>query len=417
MIQTNVILVIGYNNTRINDVKKIQKRALESLNAQTVLCKKSPTEEDRNAVDHVIDVDLSATAENVRHVIEECTRLDFKIIAILPFSDPGTQLGAALADALRLPGHDKNKILAAFDKSHFRKQESETQNAPENYLKVGSQRIHSYDELAALFHKNKKVFLKPACEGNSRGCIAIHNENDLKTAWPQLEKYLSAGVVAEQLITNAEEYSWDHINGHSWITEKETTQNSYRAEIQQIVPAFLTEEKAKMLNEAGHFMAELCGHHNAACHNEIFFLKESNQVAAVEPNLRPAGMRIWDLAALAFQNFNPWEEWLKWATHQKSEITQLTREYYSGIRMIGAKQDGVLKHLPEPQAYPPLSSETSIIEIVWTKKVNDRVSATQKDNADFIGYVIARSKDYAALKRDLKELTVQLADQVEIIKA
>jgi hypothetical protein len=39
----NVMLVIGYNNTRIYDVVKIRNLAKENHNAEIVLCKKSPS--------------------------------------------------------------------------------------------------------------------------------------------------------------------------------------------------------------------------------------------------------------------------------------------------------------------------------------------------------------------------------------
>lgn len=414
MQQIKVILVIGYSNTRINDVKKIQRKALEVLNAKTILCKKSPTEDDKNAVDYAIDVDFNASPENVNHVMAQCKNMHFDIIAILPFSDPGTQLGAALARELGLSGNNPDDVLSALDKSHFRKQEKLAANPPANYLKITSQRIHSYDELLNFFRKNKKLFLKPACEGNSRGCMAIHAEADLKNAWLQIEKYLSAGIVAEQLITNAEEYSWDHVNGFFWITEKETTQNGYRAEVQQIVPAQLSAQKQKMITDAAQFMASICGYDQSACHNEVFFLKDSNQVAAVEPNLRPAGMRIWDLATLSFKNFNPWEEWIKWATNQKSTVPALTREFYSGIRMIGAKKNGILKALPDTNKYLQQYQDTTVAEIVWTKKLGDTVSAVQKDNSDYIGYIIAKSKHYDDLKKNLLALTGQLEAETGI---
>ena len=68
----NAILVIGYNNTRINDVKKIREKAKLCLGALTVLCKKDPTEADKIAVDFAIDVGLENKQENVNIVLQGC---------------------------------------------------------------------------------------------------------------------------------------------------------------------------------------------------------------------------------------------------------------------------------------------------------------------------------------------------------
>lgn len=69
----NAVLVLGYNNTRINDVRKIQQKANDYLDAKTVLCKKSPTAEDNAAADYVIDVGLDASEINVEKVRNYCT--------------------------------------------------------------------------------------------------------------------------------------------------------------------------------------------------------------------------------------------------------------------------------------------------------------------------------------------------------
>ncbi len=119
----NAVLVFGYNNTRVNDVKKIRNKAHDYLNAITVLCKKSPTQEDMDAADDVIDVGLEGHFDNVQIVVAKCKAKQLNIIALLPFSDPGTQLGAALAQHLKLKGPNPAKVKAALDKGSFRQQE------------------------------------------------------------------------------------------------------------------------------------------------------------------------------------------------------------------------------------------------------------------------------------------------------
>jgi hypothetical protein len=257
--------------------------------------------------------------------------------------------------------------------------------------------------------------LKPAAEGNSRGCININQEKNLNNAWAQVSKYLDGGIVAEELIDSECEYSWDHVAGCSWITEKETTKNQYRAEIQQILPAPLNNTVAKRISDAGIFMSELSGSNQGACHNEIFYIAESNSVMAVEPNLRPAGMRIWDLAAIAFENFDPWKEWLLWAANKRDTTQkQLKQNYFVGIRMIQALKSGVLEKI---SAIDPaeLSSETvDVVELTWTKKIGDSITPDVKDNSEFIGFIIAKSKDYLQLTHFLSATCNELSNKVII---
>jgi biotin carboxylase len=54
-----------------------------------------------------------------------------------------------------------------------------------------------------------KAFIKPACEGASRGCRVIHHPAECEDVWQALKPYREGGIVLEELIQNAREYSWD----------------------------------------------------------------------------------------------------------------------------------------------------------------------------------------------------------------
>lgn len=414
MIKKNAVVILGYNNTRINDVKKIKEKARHTLDAQTILCKLNPSFEDKQVVDYVIDVDLAANVKNVEMIIQEIEKMLLKIIAILPFSDPGTQLGALLGTHLKLPTFDPKFIDAALDKYIFRQYESQASEKPLDYYPIHAEKIFSLEQLKKLYQKyHGNLFVKPAKEGNSRGCINLKDEKDLEAVWFQLTRYLEGGLVAEELMFDVHEYSWDHVAGYSWITEKKTTQNQYRAEIQQIVPAPLSKEISEKIQLAGVFMGKISGYQGGACHNEIFYDPSQDRVMAVEPNLRPAGMRIWDLAQIAFEDFDPWAIWLSWASGKDcSSLPLLKQKYYAGIRMITASNTGVLENLP---IVTGLSTEhVDIIEVIWTKKMGDLVAVDPKDNSDFIGYVIARSKSYEHLFYQLNRITTELSNKIEI---
>lgn len=414
----NAILILGYNNTRINDVRKIQETAKRTLNAITVLCKKSPSKEDENAADFVIDVDLNSDNKNLDIVMGAVRNLAINIVAILPFSDPGTQLGSLLALKLGLRGPDINKVDAALNKHAFRQAERNAKFLPNSYKPIKAEQIESFDQLSTLYKKlNGKIFLKPSSEGNSRGCINLSYQCSLEKAWAEVIQYMPSGVIAEELVSNADEYSWDHVSGFSWITEKKTTQNQYRAEIQQIVPAPLSGSTAAVINESGQFMSFLSGSNHGACHNEVFFSDTLQIAKGVEPNLRPAGMRIWDLASLAYENFDPWKEWLLWAADTSSlEILSknLKQKCFAGLRMITAQKDGVLKNIPVINLNQLCTDHVQLVELVWTKKTNDFVTSNIKDNSDFVGYIIATSTDYQALSTFLDSTTQKIIREVTI---
>jgi hypothetical protein len=83
--------------------------------------------------------------------------------------------------------------------------------------------------------------------------------------------------------------------------------------------------------------------------------------------------------------------------------------------MIQSDRTGALKsiHLKEARQYS--THEIECIEIVWTKKQGDLISSTIKDNADFIGYVIARAKNYEHLSNFLEQQSRDLLMEIEIV--
>ena len=185
-----------------------------------------------------------------------------------------------------------------------------------------------------------KAFIKPACEGASRGCRVIRHPSECDEAWQALKPYREGGIVLEELIQNAREYSWDYVAGSTWITEKTTTEGAYRAEIQQVVPAPLAADVQARLKAAGRHMAGLVSRDNGAWHNEVF-LRANRRTSAVETNMRPGGMHIWDLARQAFVDFDPWERWVRWAVEGQVDQPRPGARGYCGIRLLRATAGGI----------------------------------------------------------------------------
>jgi hypothetical protein len=416
----NVILVIGYNNTRIYDVVKIRNLAKANHNAEIVLCKKSPSKEDSTVVDYTIDVDLSQNQENLTKVLDFLTLNKLNVISVLPFSDAGTQLGSLLAQHFNLKGHNPKKIKAALNKHLFRELENKSDITPQNYTKIKSYLINSLNDLQTLCQKyNNQLFLKPAQEGNSRGCINLAEIKDITHIFDRVKNYIhEGGLIAEELIPKfsnsnqilGQEYSYDHVNGYSFITEKHNTKDGFEYEF--IIPAPLDDKTTNKLKQAGEFMANLVGYNGSACHNELVLLN-SGQIMAVEPNIRPAGAKIWDSASIAFKDitfkhFNPFKEWILWSTYPVNQINTvkpLNLDYYCGIRFFKAKKSGqITTNIEQQKVTKILSPQTIFEDLKFLKQTGEQVTNILKDNSDFIGYIILKSKDYNILRNDLNKV-------------
>ncbi|EPN4480166.1 ATP-grasp domain-containing protein [Klebsiella aerogenes] len=411
---TPCFIVVGYNNVRIYDVAKIRVEAQKYFDAKVVLITEKKTASDEQFADLVIETTLEVTQlpASVDVVHQYLATESLSPIGILPFSDRGVPLGALLAQKNRLPGALPEQAKAGLDKQIFRQLDARASFHPAGYRTVTSQPVTSLNELKDLVDSlGGKAFIKPAKEGNSRGCQVIECIEQCESIWASLAPYREAGILVESLIENAKEFSWDSVAGKQWITEKHTTEGHYRAEYQQVVPACLTPADEILLRSAGEHMRELVSPSNGAWHNEIFLLPGAT--AAVETNMRPAGMHIWDLAMLSFENFNPWLLWLRWAAEGKYTAEPLKQNYYSGIRMLRARVSGTLQALPDVEQLA-LQAGITLHEASFSAKIGDILNGEIKTNADFIGHIILRDSSHEQLLNSLETLATAIESAAEI---
>ncbi|MCX5388140.1 hypothetical protein [Streptomyces sp. NBC_00083] len=410
---TKVFAVMGYNNTRLADVKKLETYARELHGAELVLCKDGITATDRETVRHCLDNDLAATEENIDSIIAHLGSHALELVGVLPFSDHGVPAGALLASRLGLPGADPAAAACAADKHLYRAREARHDTLPGHHRTIRAREIHTADDAVAFWHEvaPRRIFLKPKGEGNSRGCTRVEDEAHIGSAFAGLSPYLAGGVMAEECVDGAREYSVDHVAGFSWLTEKTTTTGAYRAEIEQVVPAPLAPPTAGAVRRSGYAAAEICGYAGSAFHNEVFLLAGDRGTAVVEPNLRPAGMRIWDLAALAF-DFDPWTAWLDHSRSGTALPAPPRQRGYAGIRMLRPRADGFLASLPQVadvhERFPGLH------EVVFTKAVGDPVSTRVENNADFVGHVICAAPTHQETRALLLACTRAIEESTEV---
>lgn len=404
-------IIVGYNNVRLYDVDKLRRMARQLHDSQLVLVVESATPQDWQAADHVIQARLGKPNSSLPKVADELARLGLTPVGILPFSDKGVPLGARLAAHYALPGAAPEAAWAGLDKPRFRQLEAST-TPPTGYQPLACRQVATLSAFqAAVIEFGGRAFVKPTGEGNSRGCQQVPSLDACPGVWGALSPYHDSGLMVEPLIEAAREFSWDYVAGHSWLTEKFTTHGDFRAEYQQIVPAYLTESESAALHQGGRFMQALVSPTNGAYHNELFL--HAQGVSAVETNMRPAGMHIWDLARLSFDRFDPWATWLAWAREGIHNETPLSLRGYSGIRMLRARHSGELRTLPDMDA---LAAEQGIqlYEGHYSKECGAQVSERVTDNAGFIGHIVLHARDYHTLRQQLDNLADAIERRIDI---
>ena len=412
---TSCVVVVGYNGNRVDDIPKLRELCKSLYNARLILLVEKVQPLDEQVADHVCSTSLAEkdVAASLELVVG-CLAADcWKLIGVLPFSDRGVLLGAALASHFGLPGITPAEARAGLDKQIFRKLEATATTSPEDYRPVFSARVESLPELRQrVVELGGKAFIKPACEGASRGCRVIHHPCECDEAWHALKPYREGGIVLEALVQDAREYSWDSVAGSTWVTEKTTTEGAYRAEIQQVVPAPLPTDAQARLMAAGRHMAELVSLDNGAWHNEVF-LRADHLTSAVETNMRPGGMHIWDLARRAFLDFNPWERWVRWAVEGQVEQHDPVPRGYCGIRLLRAPAGGILRSAPDIEALAR-ALNLELVQAQYAKRVGDSVTALVTDNFSFIGHIVLFNEHYGQLSNDLLRLAEAIESRIGV---
>lgn len=410
-------IVVGYNNTRIYDVCKLRRLCQQHHQAELILVNDLASEHDDSASLQTIITSLSEQRVETSMLIVKQTveQLALKPIGVLPFSEKGLMLGAEIAQHYEVNGPTQNEAAIGLDKRLFRERDSELSNKPLGYQAIRFMQVASIPELKTLIDDlGGKAFIKPAQEGNSRGCIAIRSEQDSENAWAFVEPYVEDGVIVEQLIDDAKEYSFDSVANISWLTEKFTVEGDYSAEYQQIVPAKLSALQGARLMAAGLRIKSVTAPTYGCWHNEVF-LRNDDTTCAVEPNMRPAGMRIWDLANISFEDFNPWLYWLEWAKSGNEHSFEPKVVRYSGIRMLKGSETGTVTKLPDLEYFDIGCEKGMLHSAQFYCTIGDYVSGSPKDNSQFIGHIILSHESYDELRILLDRVAEEIEMSVDLV--
>ena len=396
------LLIVDYNLTRLADVERIARHARSGYGAGTVLIRARPGARDYEIADYVVDLDPLADGF-VDTALDRLAPFAGRIRAGVVFSDNAVQQGAALLERLRLPADSAMLAAAAFSKSVYRESESKIRDMLEaqSILVPRSANVTGVDDLRRFAAKHPDGFvLKPACEGNNRGVVVIREGDDLVQAFALVEPYLRNGAIAEQWIPFRREFSFDGVGPLEFITEKVSAEGRYPVEIAQILPARITDIERSTLTRAGRLANVIVGQRDGPFHNEIRLSDDGQRAAVVEPNRRPAGMKIWTLAQAVY-GIDFYRQWVDVAFGNRRNVPVDATSTEAATVMLGVPVDGRYVPPTEDDAYDLLreavrrteigcgiaSGLIDVLEYAWLSADARDIPAMPLENSDFAAQV------------------------------
>lgn len=393
MMNQKVMAVFGYNNTRSYDVAKIRTIVRNRIGAEVVLVKEGVDSADRDLAPYCLDHPPQdpGIAEVLRRYL---TTERLELVGCLPFSDKGVIGAAHVSREFGLFGDDVESASAMLDKGSFRFMEKDLVLPASLYKKPDYRVANTRAEVESFFLSHGPFFLKPTSEGNSRGCMKIESMEDLECWFLENPGVIFRGAICEELLSLSNEFSFDGVAGKYWITQKFTTSGAYRAEYQHIVPAPLPPERYDATNELlGNVITSL-GSRGGAFHHE-FFLLPDGRAASVEPNRRPAGMWIWDLAGWAFEEFDPWMVWIERCAGREVAPGRLIARRHAGVRGVISRASGIVEEVRTADIETELSRRfgNNEFRLSVLKSRGDVVRSEPRDNSDFLAFVALRDRD------------------------
>lgn len=413
--QQPILLIVDYNLTRVADVENMARYARQRYSSHTLLIRARPGLRDREICDHVIDLD--PLSDNfVERALILLTPFRERIRAGMVFSDNAVQRGAALLERLNLPTDSAALAAGAFSKRVYREMESRNRDLLEaqSLLVPRCASVMTVGDLRQFSELNPAGFvLKPSCEGNNRGVVVVRKGDSLETAFALVEPYLENGAICEQLIPFRREFSFDGVGETEFVTEKVSTEGRYPVEVAQILPAHLTVIERATLTRAGRLANLLVGQRDGAFHNEIKLSDDGSQAAVVEPNRRPAGMKIWTLAQAVY-GIDFYGLWVDAAFGVKRNVAVTQPSTEAATVMLGVPADGSYA-TPGDEAASALlrnaiarasslcnlaADAINVLEYSWLSAEARSIPSVPRDNSDFAAQVcISIDRNHADIRR------------------
>ncbi len=405
------LVIVDYNLTRFHDVKLMTDYAKSRYQAETILLRPNPQPCDREVATVIGDLDPRA-ADFIPKALQFLAPYCSGISAVLPFSDNGVVSGATLAGHLGMKSDSALLARNAYSKLSYR----EAEDRLRHYLEAQEifvprfARVSTRTELEAFADLCPNGFvLKPSCEGNNRGVLRLEKGCDLRAAFDEVEMYLKEGLICEELIPFDREYSFDGIGHLTFATEKMSVTGRYPVEKGQIVPARLSSDRLQSIERAGRAANLLVGQRIGPFHNEIKLDFSGTRSAVIEPNRRPAGMRIWHLAEKVY-GVNFFKLWIDQLLGEGIPTTLPAPKGVAAILELAAPFNGTLSPaIDDPNFSGELLRKLlrdSPKGLMWsdfrfTQRGGTLVNREPRDNSGFIAEICVFSDDPLA---DIREI-------------
>ncbi|MGL5811658.1 MAG: ATP-grasp domain-containing protein, partial [Nocardioides sp.] len=250
------------------------------------------------------------------------------------------------------------------------------------------------------------VVVKPVENAGSVGVTLVNDPDQLPAAVAAAQALgeefphgipLDTSVLAQSYIGghefSVESVAVDGEIQHLAITEKATTDGSYRAETGHTIPAELPEDDADALTSAATAALQALGFTNGAAHTEIKL--DNGSAWVIEAALRPAGDHIVRLVTLATG--------IDFARAYVRAVTNAAlpgpgpRLAHAGVRFLVPQRVGTVA---VARAEGPVPA--GVIERQVLVGADDRIGGVT-DNVTRLGYVIATGPDRPQLEHRLEE--------------
>lgn len=422
-LQAPVLLIVDYNLSRISDVRHMRDHARERWNAETWLVRSAPQPHDLHISDRVIDADPLA-ADFVQQVLGQLGDDAARISAGIVFSDNAVASGSELLERLGLPVDDAGLALGAFDKLVYRISEKRISLLLDRLgvMVPDFERIGCINDVRNFALRQAGGFvIKPTSEGNNRGVVVVAPGADCEQAFAEVAPYLDKGVLAEAFIPFTREYSYDGLGELWFITEKVSATGRYPVEIAQILPARLSDQERRAIRVTGEQVNRLVGQRIGPFHNEIKLSDRDYNTAVVEPNRRPAGMKIWTLAH-AVHGLDLYAAWVDsvFSAAAPKELPSATcsaatvmlgvpRDMIVDVAGLGDIQTLVDKALASAaQKLGMAKVDITLLECAWVTAPSRLIHAIPRDNSDFVAQACVALHD---ARVDIRDLVAVLREQ------
>jgi hypothetical protein len=427
----STLLIIDYNLSRVAEVAYMSDYARKQYDVETVLIRANPGDMDKPLCDYMIALD-PRSPDFVDSAFQALLPWLDQLRGGIVFSDNAVHSGATLLERLGLKVDSAELALGAFSKLEYRRAEARCKSMmnAQRIMVPDCISVETIDELRDFAQTHVGGFvIKPSCEGNNRGVVMLRADDDLASALNEVTPYIEDGVICEEIIPYHREFSYDGVGGMSFVTEKVSASGRYPVEVAQVLPAFVSQNEEQTLLRAGAIANLLVGQRDGPFHNEIKLSDDGQHAAIVEPNRRPAGMKIWKLANAVF-GVDFYRNWIDAVLGDGFELIVLEPSCQAASVMLGVQKDRwfapddvtpSVKLISEALAltinrHGLAETDIRVIEFGWLGQDRKFVPAIPRDNGDFIASVCislhAVDVDIRDVVRSLREFWAEMLEKI-----